>query len=329
MFSEVQNNTVLVVAAVFGLVLAVWCAAGLFLMMRRERQQKHLAARIGLYASEDGPGGTRVLRLWREGQEATTLVPYTSGFSRWLQRMRQVPHDAGWDVSLGALVTTFLGAMAFTFVMAWVYSANLFASAAITVLVAGFMWWFVQMQVNRRRTQFEKQFEDALHLVARSLKAGQPLLGAFQLVSDEMEDPVKTIFGDICQQQALGVSLDESIRRVAAASNSDDLKLFATSVVIQLKTGGNLADMMGRLAHIIHERMRLARRVRVLTAQTQYSKRVLLILPFFVFIVLNLLNPTYMEPMIHTPTGKVLSVIAVVSMTIGAWMMNRMSALKY
>jgi tight adherence protein B len=323
------DESTLMTVAVFGLVLALWCLGGFVWILRRQSQARRMAVRMGLYNPDPAETSTRVLRLWREGHEATTLVPYTSWFSKFRARLRQIPHDAGWDVPVSALLVILIGTMGFVFAMSWVYTNNIMAAAAVCLLVAGALWLLVQQRIHARQTKFEKQFEDALHLVARSLRAGQPLLGAFQLVSDEMEDPVSTIFNDICQQQALGVSLDESIRRVAAASNSDDLKLFATAVVIQLKTGGNLADMMGRLAQIIRERMRLARRVRVLTAQTQYSKRVLLVLPFFVFIMLNVLNPRYMEPMITTVAGRFLTGAAVFSMIVGAWMMNRMAKLRY
>jgi tight adherence protein B len=107
------------------------------------------------------------------------------------------------------------------------------------------------------------------------------------------------------------------------------MKLFATSVIIQVRSGGNLADMMYRLADVIRDRMRLKRRVRVLTAQTQLSKRVLLALPFLLFGALNLLNPTYMMPLYTTAMGRMLLIIAGTGLILGAWMMNRLSVLKY
>ena len=91
---------------------------------------------------------------------------------------------------------------------------------------------------------------------------------------------------------------------MAGESSRDDLKLFATSVVIQLTSGGNLADMMGRLAAVIRERMRLARHVRVLTAQTQFSKRLLLSIPFILFAIISIMNPDYMRPLYTTSVAR-------------------------
>jgi tight adherence protein B len=107
------------------------------------------------------------------------------------------------------------------------------------------------------------------------------------------------------------------------------MKLFATSVAIQLRSGGNLADMMDRLVAVMRDRIRLNRRARVLTAQTQFSKRVLIILPFAIFVLLNVLRPGYMEPLYTTPMGKGLLTAAAVSLVVGVWIMNRMAALRY
>jgi tight adherence protein B len=104
--------------------------------------------------------------------------------------------------------------------------------------------------------------------------------------------------------------------------------LFATSIVIQLRSGGNLAEMMERLAYVIRERMRLARRVRVLTAQTQFSKRILLLLPIVIFVILNMLNPEYMHPLFSSSAGQKILFVAASGLLIGSWMMNKLSVLK-
>src|SRR5436309_15893400 len=105
-----------------------------------------------------------------------------------------------------------------------------------------------------------------------------------------MQPPISEVFFGICQRYGMGGDLEEVLRDAGEESASSDMKLFATSVAIQIRTGGNLADLMERLAFVIRDRMRLHRRVRVLTSQTQMSKRVLLCLPFIMFVLLNVLN---------------------------------------
>ena len=177
------------------------------------------------------------------------------------------------------------------------------AGAGVAMAVIMLFWVLLKQQLTRRAAEFDMQFVDALELAARSLRAGHPLIGGFQLAAEEIPAPVGRVFADICQQQELGVSFEDALRRAAARANAD-VKLFATSIIIQLESGGNLADMMSRLAVVIRDRIRLNRRVRVLTAQTQMSKRILIVLPFVLFALLNALNPSYMEPLYATTAGK-------------------------
>ena len=127
----------------------------------------------------------------------------------------------------------------------------------------------------------------------------------------------------------MGGELEQVLRQSAEASSNSDMKLFATSVAIQLNSGGNLAELMDRLSRVIRDRMRLNRRVRVLTAQTQLSKRVLLCLPFLVFVALNVVNPEYMSLFYTTFAGRIMLGVGVFLLVIGAWMMNKMAKLEY
>src|SRR5688500_14227040 len=184
-----------------------------------------------------------------------------------------------------------------------VLTKSIWISVAVALVVLQVFWIVVTQRIASRASLFERQLVDSLELAARSLRAGHPLTGAFRLISEEIGAPVGRIFAEVCQHQGMGASLDRAMRAAAPATPSDDFKLFATSIVIQLQSGGNLAEMMERLAYVMRERMRLARRVRVLTAQTQFSKRILLALPFIIFVILNMLNPKYMQPLYSTSTG--------------------------
>ena len=105
--------------------------------------------------------------------------------------------------------------------------------------------------------------------------------------------------------------------------------LFTASLVIQLRTGGNLADMLELLGHVIRDRRRLFRRVRTLTAQTQLSKRVLVVVPFVLFVMLYVLNPDYLKPLYATSTGVILLLTAGALLGVGTWFMNRIAILRY
>jgi tight adherence protein B len=197
-------------------------------------------------------------------------------------------------------------------------------AALITILVG-----WAQHLSSRKAAAFDQQLADALSLVARSLRAGHPLLSGFGLVAEEAPRPVRDVFASVCQQQALGIRLQDALRSTAAKHPSPDLELFVTSVIIQLESGGNLADLMDRLTDVIRDRMRLGRRVKVLTAQTQLSKRILIGLPFLVFLGLSLISPAYMEPLYETQAGRVILAIGGASLLAGVWLMKRIAVVRY
>jgi tight adherence protein B len=127
----------------------------------------------------------------------------------------------------------------------------------------------------------------------------------------------------------MGADLEQVLRDAGDDSASDDMKLFATSVAIQIRTGGNLADLMERLALVIRDRIRVHRRARVLTAQTQLSKRVLVALPFILFVLLNIINPDYMRPFFEERAAQIMLGIGVCLLMVGMWLMNRLAIIKY
>ncbi|MEO6434643.1 MAG: type II secretion system F family protein [Tepidisphaeraceae bacterium] len=317
----------LIQLSVFGIVIAVWMAGTVVWMLRRSRRQRKLERRLH-FAQQGVVDDERVIRLFHDGSAVDTFVPDTARLS-WGERLERMRQDAGWQTPmpkvLALVATCITGAAALT----WVVSGRwLPVICIVCVMVIGFRA-FLFSRINKRTGLFEKQLIEALDLGGRSLRAGHPLNGAFKLIASEIGAPVSVMFSDIIEQEALGVSLQRALFNASQKSRSPDMKIFATSVVIQLRTGGNLADMIDRVAWVVRERMRLNRRARVLTAEAQLSKWVLLALPIGMFVLLNLINPEYMEPFYTTFLGKVMLVIAVVMLAIGCWVMNRMATLKY
>jgi len=308
-------------ASAFGLVLCLWFFGLLLWSARRKSRTQQLEQRLGL--RQENAAETKLLRLWKDGQEATTTVPDLRHLSLW-NHLDQIRQQAGCNMPIQTLLLVLVGVSLMLFVLVLVMTQSVVVAMGASSVMAPLVWAYMQGRIRHRLVLFENQFVEALELAARSLRAGP-----FWLVSEEMSDPVGPVFGEICQLQAMGISLEEGVQKVAEASASPDMKLFATSVIIQVRSGGNLADMMHRLADVIRDRMRLKRRVRVLTAQTQLSKRVLLVLPFLLFGVLNLLNPTYMMPLYTTSMGRTLLVVAGTGLMLGVWVMNRLSVLKY
>jgi tight adherence protein B len=296
---------------------------------RREARARQLQQRLGAAVMEAGGGEGRVINLWHQAGVATTTVPLLGPrTSRW-QNVEERFAQAGWEGRAEVILALVAGAALVAAVFTQILTTNPVFSAAIGAAVIVTFRMYMGRRVRHHRDLFDRQLGDALGLAARSLRAGHPLISAFHIVSEEMVPPISATFAQICQQHEMGAGIHDALHKVASESPSTDMKLFATSVGIQARSGGNLADLMDRLAVVIRDRLRVGRRVRVLTAQTQLSKRVLIVLPVLVFLVLNVINPDYMDPLYTTVPGKIMLGMGIAALVVGVWMMDRICNLEY
>lgn len=325
MIAQDLIHTILLVS-LFVLVFCAWSICVILWMVQYVRRRKHVQRRIGL--GDRDVERSQVLQLWRDEhwakQEHTETKRETLG-----QRLERLRANAGWKTSAQVVLLTVVGvaALAFAAVIVLGYGTWLGVTASLVILL-GFRAITLR-RIATRVALFDRQFVDSLRIAARALRAGHPLVGAFQSISEEISEPIGPVFGEICQEQALGLDIQESMRRMANTTRNADLKLFATAVNIQMTTGGNLAELMDSLAAVMRSRMRLNRKVRVLTAATQLNKQTLIGIPVFLFMLLNIMSPEYMEVFYFTWAGRCMLVITIVSVLLGAWVMEKLSVLRY
>jgi tight adherence protein B len=325
--TSLDTPTLIGAAAAGLLVLSLFSIVALYIANRRKQQSDALKQRL----AASGPQTTqraKTLRLWYEGQEATTVVvDERMKHSPW-QKFLQLRAEAGFKMppetiamllALGAV----LGAGAL-----FVVTKRWFPALFGLLVVPMVWWWMATVRVHKNAQKFERQLVDGLELCARALKAGHPLLAAFQLIADEIPAPVGQIFAEICQQQALGVRMEDALRRSAMATKNEDMQLFSAAMAIHLRSGGNLAEVMQGLAFVIRERLRLGRRFRTLIAQTQISKRILIAMPIIMFAVLNMISADYMANMYTNTFGQMMLAGAGLGLLMGWFVMNKMANLK-
>lgn len=321
-----QIRYLFILASLLGLLVVGWLAMVVIWLLLRSRRRQHLADR--LHAGVKSTEKEKVLRLWHDGQSVEMLVPgqRRRSFLEYLDTLRQ---DAGWRTSMPQILLLLLTTLAIAALLLFLLTNNwLLVSALVAAVLIVFRGYMLHC-IARRTALFEKQLVDALELGGRSLRAGHPLSGAFRLIAQETAAPLNAIFAEIVDQESFGISLQQALDQAAKRSRSPDMMIFATSVVIQLRSGGNLADMMDRVSWVVRDRMRLNRRARTLTAEAQLSKWVLLALPIVLFVVLCILNPGYMDPFFSSTPGRLMLIFAAISVMLGAWMMNQMVKLKY
>lgn len=317
--------------AMFALIASVWFMAIVIWRARKGVQEDHvrdrLSSRTTSASSPELKG--QILSLWHQGEIKTTVVQGEKRSGRLVLMIDDMRNALGWTIPLPSFIMGMLGMSVFTFCAVLVLTSNAILSALSLFMILYFIRAYAASKLHKTDMLFARQLQDSLALATRSLRAGHPLTGAFQLIADECEPPISTVFSDILQQQNLGKSLEEAIVETSNHHRSPDLKLFAASTVIQIRSGGNVADMMERLGNVIGDRMRLDRKVRVLTSQTQLSKKVLIAIPFLLFIYMYLVQPGYLEPMFSTEVGRMLIVIAIVLLFVGNFVMNKIAELDY
>jgi tight adherence protein B len=170
---------------------------------------------------------------------------------------------------------------------------------------------------KRREDKFTEQLPDVMSMLSRSLRAGHAMNTAIELVGTEITDPAGELFRIAFEQQKLGLRIIDTLSNMTQRIESLDLRFFITAVSIQSDVGGNLAEVLDKLADIIRERLKIRRQVRVITAQGRMSGYVLSALPIIVFFAMNILNPGYEDPLFKDKIGQYMLISAVVLQIIG------------
>ena len=313
--------------AVFGLVLCMWLVVILVIARRRAAREERVDQRLMLPEMQRG-GKPRVLRLFHGDEAATMVVPGKQQRSM-KAKIQLLYRDTGFQMPLKTMVFIVISLMAMTYLVTLVLFSRAVVSAAAAVVIPVAAYVYMNMRIDGINRLFETQFLEALGLATRSLRAGYSLPAPFRLITEEMEPPVTEVFEEICQLSELGLSIEDALRRVGEDSPSADFRLFCSAMIIQLRSGGNVADLMDRLTIVIQNRIKIHRKVRILTAQAQFSKRILLALPFLLFLMLNVLNPEYMSTLYVTEAGRMLLVVAAGMLLLGTWIMNKIAKLQY
>ncbi len=187
---------------------------------------------------------------------------------------------------------------------------------AICFCVMPFTWLF--MKRKRRLNKFGSQLPDALELVARALRAGHSLAAGLNLVGQEMSDPIAKEFNRTFEEQNLGMALEEALENMCERIPNLDLKFFATAIILQRQTGGDLAEILDKIGRLIRERFKIRGQVQALTGEGRLSGIVLLALPPTLFVVVYRMNPDYLMLLFTDDFGKKMLVGGLVMQILGA-----------
>jgi tight adherence protein B len=286
-----------------------------------ERKQEELRRRLQSLGSNDGAG----LSLLRKGKMSS--LPFIDDLLRGmpvLDRLELLLDQAQVSVTVAQLVAySALAALAAGTLSLLLLTGGV--AIPLALMAAGLPTFIVYGIREKRSRKLSEQLPDALDMMSRSLRAGHALSSAFKLVASEMPAPVSVEFGRAFEEQNLGVSFEKAVLQMTGrAPSNQDLKIFAVSVIVQKETGGNLVEILEKIAETIRGRYRFYGKLRALTAEGRLSGVVLALLPIGTSLAIAAMNPTYMAGLIHTDFGRKCLVYAVVSWFIGIVWLRQM-----
>ena len=176
--------------------------------------------------------------------------------------------------------------------------------------------WLMRKRSSRMR-RFEEGFPEALDLLSRAIRAGHALQTSLGMAADELSDPVGPEFKKVFEQQNFGLPLRDALDGLATRVPILDVRFFVTAIMIQRDTGGNLSEILDNLAHVVRERFKIQRQIRVHTAHGRFTAWVLLALPAALAVALMYINPDHMQLLFKERMGHIMIASTLVLQTIG------------
>jgi tight adherence protein B len=299
---------------VTGITMGVgWVISGIPGNMAKKRLEKRLREVGSLTITSEGEPAS-VVR-----QEESGPLP---GFGKLLGKtgagmsLTRLIEQSGVKATPGGILMV-SGGLALLGVLGVLMFAPSASAAPAGLLLGALPTLFLMQRRGARIKKFEEQFPEALDLLSRALRAGHAFQTSLGMVADELAEPVGPEFKKMFDQQNFGLPLKDCLFELADRVPLLDVRFFATAVTIQRETGGNLAEILDKLAYVVRERFKILRQVRVHTAHGRFTGYVLLGLPAVLGVILSYLSPDHMNTLFTEPMGKTMLMGAAVMQTVG------------
>jgi tight adherence protein B len=248
------------------------------------------------------------------------LTPEMLSVNKWFEQAdANIKPSALFGISIGLAV---FGA----FMSLWLVNPYVMPVGAVVLFVLPWLWLY--MKRAKRLKKFAAQLPDAMELVARALRAGHSLASGIHCVAEEMPAPISREFSRVYDEQNLGIALEDALKGMCDRVPNLDLRFFVTSVAIQRQTGGDLAEILERIGHIIRERFKILGQVQALTAEGRLSGIVLIAMPIGLFLMMLYMKPDYIELLWKDELGQKMSIGAIILVLIGAFAIKKIIDIK-
>jgi len=240
---------------------------------------------------------------------------------KWSDKLRNFIGQAGMKVKPGRLILL----SAILAIAGFLAGSRVTESALIALIFipvgALIPIGVIAFKRRSRMKSFEKIFPEAIDLLGRAVRAGHSFSTGLEMIITELPEPVSGEFRTTFEEQNFGLPLRDALLNFAERVPLIDVRFFVTAVLIQKDTGGNLAEILDNLAHVVRERFRILGEVKIKTAQGRLTAGILISLPPIMGFILRFLNPSYMKPLFTDPIGPYIIALAIFLQVVGSLML--------
>lgn len=219
-----------------------------------------------------------------------------------------------------------LSVIAITIVIGFLFKKPFLMAISIGIIIGVWLpYKIIQFQINKYQREFLQLFPDAIDLIVRGLRSGLPVSESLVLVSQEVPDPVKSVFGTVSNTMKLGVPLEKALQETAKKLDISEFNFFTTSILLQRETGGNLSEILNNLSEVLRARILMRLKIKAMSSEARASTMIIGALPFVVVTAVSVLTPGYIAPLFDDYRGNVCLAIAFGMLFFGIYTMRRMS----
>jgi len=237
--------------------------------------------------------------------------------------MRKVLRQANVEWTLGSVILTSVFIWVLVGFLAYLRTRASLMAFLVGGVAASLPWIVVMYKRNKRFMSFEEKLPEALDMMVGAIRAGHGFTSSIGLASREISDPIGGEFKQCFDEQNFGLDLRLAMRNLEDRVPIPDVQLIVSAVLIQKESGGNLAEILEKVAYVIRERFRLKRQIRVHTAQGRLTGWILAIFPIVLGFVFYLMDPARMSLLWTRPIGIKLLWTAAFMETIGVLIIRK------
>jgi tight adherence protein B len=266
--------------------------------MRGPSASKALKRRIELVKERHGDiiaGNAQAQIRKLMAQRASRIEGYASSLIPKPALLRKRLEMTGKDIPLGKYAVICIGIILLVFLGMTVRGAPILLALFFSFFLGvGAPHFFIGKMIKRRINKFNSNFPDAIELMVRGLRSGLPITETLGIVASEIQGPVGIEFRMVSDKMKIGRTMEVGLQEAADRLGTAEFQFFVITLAIQRETGGNLAETLSNLADVLRKRAQMKLKIRAMSSESKASAYIVGSLPFIVFGLVYMMNPTYM-----------------------------------